>query len=68
VDRLRKEAYDALVAASRARSEAEVRDIISAINNRIREANRNAIEGPSLMLMPYEPERVVRARRAQHSD
>jgi hypothetical protein len=68
LDRLRKEACDALVAASRASSAAEVRDIISAINDRICEANRNAIEGPSLTLMPYEPERVVRAWRAQHSD
>ena len=42
---LRKEAHDALVAASRASSEAEVRKIISAINEKIREANRNAIAG-----------------------
>jgi len=63
---LRKEANDALQAASRASSEAEVREIIAAINEKIREANRNVIAGPSLMLVPYDVERVVREWRAQH--
>jgi Domain of unknown function (DUF1992) len=63
---LRKEAGDALLAASRAGSEAEVRKIISAINEKIREANRNVIEGPPLMLVPYDVERVVREWREQH--
>ena len=51
---LRKDAYDALVAASLANSEAQARKIISAINEKIRRANRNTIEGPSLMLVPYD--------------
>jgi Domain of unknown function (DUF1992) len=63
---LRKEAGDALLAASRAGSEAEVRKIISAINEKIREANRNVIAGPPLMLVPYDVERVVRDWREQH--
>jgi hypothetical protein len=63
---LRKEAHDALVAASRASSEAEVRKIISAINEKIREAHRRAIAGPPLMLVPYDVERVVREWREQH--
>jgi len=63
---LRKEANDALVAASRAGSEPEVRRIISAINDKIREANRKVIAGPSLMLVPYDVERVVREWREQH--
>jgi Domain of unknown function (DUF1992) len=63
---LRKEAGDALLAASRAGSEAEARTIISAINEKIREANRNVIEGPPLMLVPYDVERVVREWREQH--
>jgi hypothetical protein len=62
---LRKEAGDALLAASRAGSEAEVRQIISAINDKIREANRKTIAGPSLMLVPYDVERVVREWREQ---
>jgi hypothetical protein len=63
---LRKEAHDALAAASRARSEAEVRKIISAINEKIREAHRKTIAGPPLMLVPYDVERVVREWREQH--
>ena len=60
---LRKEAGDALLAASRAGSEAEVRQVISAINDKIREANRKTIAGPPLMLVPYDLERVVREWR-----
>ena len=62
---LRKEAGDALLAASRAGSEAEVRQVISAINDKIREANRKTIAGPPLMLVPYDVERVVREWREQ---
>ncbi|HTT28082.1 MAG TPA: DUF1992 domain-containing protein [Solirubrobacteraceae bacterium] len=40
---LRKEAHDALEAASRAGSEREVRQIVSAINEKIRDANRKTI-------------------------
>ena len=47
-------------------SEAQARKIISAINEKIRRANRNTIEGPSLMLVPYDVERVVREWREQH--
>jgi hypothetical protein len=43
-----------------------VRQIISAINEKIREANRNVIAGPSLMLVPYDVERVVREWREHH--
>ena len=64
---LRKEAHDALAEASRATSELEVRNIISAINEKIREANRKTIAGPPLMLMPYNVEQVVRSWRAQRS-
>ena len=60
---LRKEAGDALLAASRADSEAEARMIISAINEKIREANRKTVAGPPLMLVPYDVERVVREWR-----
>jgi DnaJ homologue, subfamily C, member 28, conserved domain len=60
---LRKEATDALQDASRANSEAEVRKIISAINDKIREANRVGIAGPPLMLVPYDVDRIVREWR-----
>jgi hypothetical protein len=56
---LRKEAHDALQAASRAGSEAEVRALVAGINEKIREANRKGIRGPALMLVPYDVGRVV---------
>ena len=64
---LRKEAHDAPEAASRAKSEAEVRQLIADVNEKIREANRKGIRGPSLMLMPFDVEQVVRDWREQHS-
>lgn len=66
---LRKEANDTLDAALGAASETEVRGLISDINDRIREANRQGIHGPSLMLMPFDVDRVVRDwRRQRRSD
>ena len=64
---LRKEAHDALEEVSRARSEAQVRRLVADINRKIREANRKGIRGPSLMLMPFDVERVVREWRGQRS-
>jgi DnaJ homologue, subfamily C, member 28, conserved domain len=64
---LRKEAHDALEAISRARSEADVRRLIADINEKIREANRKGIRGPSLMLMPFDVERVVKQWHEQRS-
>ncbi len=60
---LRKEAHDARQAALSARSDAEARRILTAINEKIRAANRNGIAGPPLMLVPYDVERVIRDRR-----
>ena len=66
---LRKEAHDALHAASRARSEAQVRALVAGINEKIREANRKGIRGPALMLVPYDVERIVRSwRRGRDAD
>ena len=60
---LRKEAEDALLAASQARSEAQVRRIVADINRKILEGNRKAASGPPLNLMPFDVERVVRTWR-----
>ncbi|GGM52478.1 DUF1992 domain-containing protein [Longimycelium tulufanense] len=57
---LRKEAEEALAAASRAESEPEVRRILAAINTRIQEALRRPPAGPPLDLTPFDVERVVR--------
>jgi hypothetical protein len=56
---LREEAHDALEAALRAGSEADVRKIVEAINGQIREANRKGIAGPPLKLAPFNVQRVV---------
>jgi Domain of unknown function (DUF1992) len=62
---LRKDAHDALEAVSKATSEAEVRRIIESVNERIREANRKGIAGPSLMLWPFDVDRLVKRWRQQ---
>jgi hypothetical protein len=63
---LRKEAHDALAAALRAQSEAEARRIVTHINDKIRDANRGVIDGPSLLLVPYDVERIIREWRRRH--
>ncbi len=64
---LRKQVQDALQTAWRAESEPEVRRLIAEINEQIRAANRKGIRGPSLMLMPLDPDRVVREWKRQRS-
>jgi hypothetical protein len=58
---LRKEAEEALVAATQAGSEAEARRIVAAINAKILDGNRKAASGPPLNLAPFDVEQVVRA-------
>ena len=58
---LRKEAEEALVAATQAGSEAEARRIVAAINAKILEGNRKAASGPPLNRAPFDVEQVVRA-------
>jgi hypothetical protein len=64
---LRKEAEDALLAASRAASEAQVRRIVADINRKILDGNRKAASGPPLNLMPFDVERVVRTWRERRA-
>jgi DnaJ homologue, subfamily C, member 28, conserved domain len=63
---LRKEAAEARAAALDAASEAEARRIIEDINASIREANRTGIRGPSVMLVPYDVERLLEEWRRRH--
>ena len=60
---LRKEAHDARAAALDARSDADARRILEAVNEKIRNANRTGIAGPPLMLVPHDVEGVIRERR-----
>jgi len=62
---LRKEAQDALRAASHASSEADVRRIIENINGQIREANRKGVAGPAIMLVPYDIDLILEQWREQ---
>jgi hypothetical protein len=65
---LRKEVEDVLAAASRAGSEAEVRLMVTAVNDKIRAANRMALSGPPLNLAPFDVDAVVRRWRAERPD
>ena len=64
---LRKEAEEALLAASRAGSEDQVRRIVAEINRKILEGNRKAASGPPLNLMPFDVERVARTWRERRA-
>ena len=64
---LRKEAAEARAAALSAPTEAEARRIIEDVNELIREANRKGIRGPSIMLVPYNIDRIVQEWHELHS-
>lgn len=64
---LRKEAHDVIAGVARARSQAEVRERIEAINDKILEAIRMGIRGPELQLVPFDVERYVREWRRAHA-
>jgi hypothetical protein len=65
---LRKEAHDAVEGAMRAQTEAEVRERIAAINEKIRDAIRTGIRGPDVGMAPLNVDRIVREwRRAGES-
>ncbi|WP_419997781.1 DUF1992 domain-containing protein [Streptomyces boninensis] len=63
---LRKEAQDALKAARKAPTEQEARQLIEAINTRIREALRHPLEGPPLNITPFDTDHVAKEWRASH--
>ncbi|MFF4231632.1 DUF1992 domain-containing protein [Streptomyces sp. NPDC001820] len=61
---LRKEAEDALEAARRAPSAAEVRRILVEVNEKIAAAVRRPPPGPSLRLQPFDVDAAVRDWRS----
>ncbi|MGA4842282.1 DUF1992 domain-containing protein [Streptomyces sp. G45] len=63
---LRKEAEDVLAAAPDAPSERAARDLVTALNDKMREALRRPPPGPPLGLTPYDVEEVARAWRERH--
>ncbi|AZS75190.1 DUF1992 domain-containing protein [Streptomyces lydicus] len=63
---LRKEAEDTLEAAAAAPTEAALRRILTAVNERISAALRTPLEGPPLNLVPFDIDEVARKWRQRH--
>ncbi|MFI9352370.1 DUF1992 domain-containing protein [Streptomyces lydicus] len=63
---LRKEAEETLKAAAVAPSEAALRRLLTALNDKIRAALRTPLEGPPLNLVPYDVEERAREWRERH--
>ncbi|MFI6146930.1 DUF1992 domain-containing protein [Streptomyces sp. NPDC051109] len=65
---LRKEAEDALEAVHAARSERQVRSILTGINEKIRAALRRPPPGPPLHLAEFDVDEVLRTWRESRTD
>ncbi|MFI7098850.1 DUF1992 domain-containing protein [Streptomyces sp. NPDC050161] len=63
---LRKEAEEAEEAAANAPTEAALRRILTAVNEKIRAALRTPLEGPPLRLTPFDIDERARAWRERH--
>ncbi|MFG2091987.1 DUF1992 domain-containing protein [Streptomyces sp. NPDC048612] len=63
---LRKEAEEAQEAAAAAPTEAALRRILTAVNERISAALRTPLEGPPLNLVPFDLDAAAREWRARH--
>ncbi|WP_030815143.1 DUF1992 domain-containing protein [Streptomyces sp. NRRL S-337] len=63
---LRKEAEEAREAAANAPTEAALRRILTAVNERIRAALRTPLEGPPLNLVPFDIDEQARTWRERH--
>nr|WP_221381334.1 DUF1992 domain-containing protein [Actinoplanes polyasparticus] len=60
---LRRETEDLDDKVDRLRSEREVRDHVDDLNERIGKANVGLMDGPPVVLRPFDPDRVVAAWR-----
>jgi hypothetical protein len=65
---VRKALDEARERIARASSEQEVRDVVAAINPRIREVNRLASSGPPSTMMPLDVEETLDRWRARRAD
>jgi Domain of unknown function (DUF1992) len=65
---LRKELDEALVRIAGARDEAEVRRLVTAVNERIVYVNSHTFFGPPSDLVPLDVERIVEEWRARKAD
>ena len=65
---VRKELEDALAKVGRATRESEVRELVEAINTRIRRVNATATAGPPSTVVPLDVDDVVTRWRSARAD
>jgi hypothetical protein len=65
--RLRREAEDVDRLADRRTSEAAVRELVAALNEQIRKARVGLLDGPPVLLPPFDPDDVVRRWRERRA-
>jgi hypothetical protein len=65
---VRKELEDTLVKVGRATRESEVRELVEAINTRIRRVNATATAGPPSTVVPLDVDDVVARWRVARAD
>jgi hypothetical protein len=63
--KIRKEAEDIAQTVASLSSEAQVRDVVANLNERIELARRGLVEGPPVVIAPIDVERVVEAWRSR---
>ena len=64
---LRREAEDLPQIVDRLRYEAAVRDRVAAVNDRIRRARLGQLDGPAVLLTPFDADEVVRGWRERRA-
>jgi hypothetical protein len=64
---LRREAEDLSRIVDRLHTEAAVRDRVAEVNERIRRANVGLMDGPPVLLRPFDPDEVVRGWRERRT-
>ena len=64
---LRRETEDLNEKVDRLRTEGEVRDYVAGLNERIRKARVGLMDGPPVVLPPFDGDAVVTAWRARRS-
>jgi hypothetical protein len=64
---LRREAEDLATLADRRTTEAAVRELVAAVNERIRQARAGLMDGPPVLLRPFDADEVVRGWRERRA-
>jgi hypothetical protein len=64
---LRRDAEDLAKLADRRTTEKAVRELVAAVNERIRQARAGLMDGPPVLLPPFDADEVVRGWRQRRS-